>query len=183
MPAESKLLEYLIWRRGRTLTRATLLDDLGIIALCRGRTWSMSVSATCGVSSTCRAIRRSFVPFAVPLCLMRANELSRRRLSVRPSSLRAPYRFRPRSSSCSRTRRSQLSMSKRLDATLVGELRGSGLGLSIGATITELRRQCEPETITGPSRWDRACFHRSGTRGRQGLGARPVRCTPKVQAT
>jgi two-component system, OmpR family, response regulator len=28
VPAESKLLGYLIWRRGRTLTRATLLEDL-----------------------------------------------------------------------------------------------------------------------------------------------------------
>jgi hypothetical protein len=28
---------------------------------------------------------------------------------------------------------------------------------------------------TAPSRWDRARFHRSGTRGRQGLGASPLR--------
>jgi len=28
---------------------------------------------------------------------------------------------------------------------------------------------------TGPSRWDRARFHRSGTRGRQDLGASPLR--------
>jgi hypothetical protein len=27
---------------------------------------------------------------------------------------------------------------------------------------------------TAPSRWDRARFHRSGTRGRQGLGASPL---------
>ena len=31
-----------------------------------------------------------------------------------------------------------------------------------------------PKPQTAPSRWDRARFHRSGTRGRQGLGASPL---------
>ncbi len=31
-----------------------------------------------------------------------------------------------------------------------------------------------PEPQLAPSRWDRAHFHRSGTRGRQGLGASPL---------
>jgi hypothetical protein len=38
-----------------------------------------------------------------------------------------------------------------------------------------------PKPQLAPSRRDRARFHRSGTRGRQGLGASP--CTQKVQAT
>ena len=32
-----------------------------------------------------------------------------------------------------------------------------------------------PNQSGAPSRWDRARFDRSGTRGRQGLGANPVR--------
>jgi hypothetical protein len=31
-----------------------------------------------------------------------------------------------------------------------------------------------PKPQLAPSRWDRARFHRSGTRGRQGLGASPL---------
>jgi hypothetical protein len=38
-----------------------------------------------------------------------------------------------------------------------------------------------PKPQLAPSRRDRALFHRSGTRGRQGWV--PVPCTPKVQAT
>jgi len=32
-----------------------------------------------------------------------------------------------------------------------------------------------PNPQTAPSRWDRAHFDRSGTRGREGLGANPMR--------
>jgi hypothetical protein len=32
----------------------------------------------------------------------------------------------------------------------------------------------KPKPQLAPSRWDRARFHRSGTRGRQGLGASPL---------
>ncbi|MGA7385584.1 MAG: hypothetical protein WBW81_13090 [Methylocella sp.] len=34
--------------------------------------------------------------------------------------------------------------------------------------------RANPNQQLAPSRWDRARFHRSGTRGRQGLGASPL---------
>jgi hypothetical protein len=44
---------------------------------------------------------------------------------------------------------------------------------SSGGPYRNDRTNLNPQTA--PSRWDRARFHRSGTRGRQGLGASPLR--------
>ena len=92
LPAEFKLLEYLMRHSGQTVTRAMLLEDVWHYRF-------MPRTARCGASSTCLAIRRSFVPFAVPvLYFMRASEFFTTATFRMAVFFALAYRFRPRSS-------------------------------------------------------------------------------------
>ncbi|QBR72257.1 hypothetical protein CU048_14315 [Beijerinckiaceae bacterium] len=69
-------------------------------------------------------------------------------------------------------------------APIIG-LAAAALAASIGAASAQERYPssadqyynvyANPNPRTAPSRWDRARFDRSGTRGREGLGASPMR--------
>jgi hypothetical protein len=76
------------------------------------------------------------------------------------------------------------SASARRDAVTMG-LAAAMLTAAIGTVCAQPDRQsrddqsygvnAKPDPQTAPSRWDRARFNRSGTRGRAGLGASPMR--------
>lgn len=75
------------------------------------------------------------------------------------------------------------SASARRKTVTIG-LAAATLAASIGVVSAQPGRQSRddqfyganayPDPQTAPSRWDRARFDRSGTRGRMGLGADPV---------
>jgi hypothetical protein len=57
-------------------------------------------------------------------------------------------------------------------AATMGNARAQELYPSPGGRYRNAETNRNPQLP--PSRWDRARFHRSGTRGRQGLGASPL---------
>jgi hypothetical protein len=59
-----------------------------------------------------------------------------------------------------------------MSAASMGTAGAQALYPSSGGPYRNDRTNLNPQTA--PSRWDRAHFHRSGTRGRQGLGASPL---------